>query len=131
MMTNPDSFPCTISRSTRPCTVAKHGPVAMMAKFYVEDMHCNLAVHLQDPYLLGMEWHGQFFFDLVIPFALCYVRYIFNSMADMAEWIILNRYDVAHLVHYLEDFILADPPDSDQCATNLKISPLAWLSLSP
>ena len=53
-------------------------------------------------------------------------------MADMAEWIILNKYNVADLMHYLDDFITAGPADCDQCdpeftdlASHL---PLSWPS---
>jgi len=41
--------------------VLKHGPGALMAKFDVEAAYCNTAVHLDDQYLLGMKWRGQFF----------------------------------------------------------------------
>ena len=102
--------------------VAKHGPGAMMAKFDVEAAYRNIAIHPEDRYLLGMKWRGQFFVDLALPFGLRSAPYIFNSVADMVEWIILNRYDVADLMHYLDDFIMAGPPGSDQCARNLQTS---------
>ena len=72
--------------------VAKHGPGAMMAKFDVEAAYRNVAVHPEDRYLLGMKWRGQFFVDLALPFGLRSAPYIFNSIADMVEWIIINRY---------------------------------------
>ena len=51
--------------------IAKHGPGALMAKFDVEAVHRNIAVHPADHYLLGMKWHGQIFVDLALPFGLC------------------------------------------------------------
>ena len=47
---------------------------------------------------------------------------MFNSVADMVEWIILNRYNVANLMHYLDDFLMARPACSNQCARNLQTS---------
>ena len=95
--------------------VAKHGPGAMM-----EAAYCNIAVYPEDRYLLGMKWHGQFFVDLALPFVLRSAPYIFNSVVDMVEWILLNKYNVADLMHYLDDFLTAGPPGSDQCARNLQ-----------
>ena len=100
----------------------KHGPGALMAKFEVEAAYCNIAVHPDDRYRLGMKWRGQYFVDLALPFGLCSAPYIFNSVADMVEWIILNKYNVTDLKHYLDDFLTAGPAGSNQCAQNLQIS---------
>ena len=100
--------------------VLKHGPGALMAKFDVEAAYHNIAVQPDVRYLLGMKWRGQFFVDLALPFGLRSAPYIFNSVADMAEWIILNRYNVADLMHYLNDFLTVDPAGSNQCAHNLQ-----------
>ena len=99
----------------------KHGPGALMAKFDVEAVYRNIAVHPDDRCLLGMKWCGQFFVDLALPFGLPSAPYIFNSVADMVEWIILNKYNVTDLMHYLDDFLMAGPAGSDQCAQNLQI----------
>ena len=102
--------------------VLKHGPGALMAKFDVEAAYRNIAVHPDDRYLLGMKWRGLFFVDLALPFGLRSAPYIFNLVADMVEWIILNRYNVADLMHYLDDFLTAGPAGSNQCAQNLQTS---------
>ena len=57
-----------------------------MAKFDVEAAYRNIAVHLDDRYLLGMKWRDQFFVNLALLFGLRYAPYIFNSVADMVEW---------------------------------------------
>lgn len=46
------------------------------------------------------------------------LTYIF--IADMVEWIIINRYNVADLMHYLDDFLTAGPACSNQCTSNLQ-----------
>ena len=45
--------------------------------------------------------------------------FIFNSVADMVEWILLHKHRLSDLLHYLDDFITAGPPQSSQCAYNL------------
>ncbi|KAK3697037.1 hypothetical protein QZH41_012486, partial [Actinostola sp. cb2023] len=40
----------------------------------------------------------------------------------MVEWILINKYQVAELVHYLDDFITAGPQNSNVCARNLSIA---------
>lgn len=106
---NPDKFSMHYIKLDQIISmVAKHGTGAMMAKFDVEAAYRNIAVHSEDWYLLGMKWCGQFFVDLALPFGLRSVPYIFNSMADVVEWIILNRYNVADPMHYLDDFLTAD-----------------------
>ena len=112
---NPDDFSMHYIKLDQVISmVAKHGPGATMAKFDVEAAYCNIAVHPEDRYLLGMKWRGQFFVDLALPFGLCSVPYIFNCVADMVEWIILNKYSVADLMHYLDDFLTAGPHASEQ-----------------
>jgi len=74
---------------------------AQMAKFDVEAAYRNVAVHPEDRYLLGMKWRGQFYVDLALPFGLRLAPYIFNVVADMVEWILINKYNVVNLRHYL------------------------------
>ena len=58
--------------------------------------------------------------DQALPFGLCSALYIFNSIADMVEWINMNRYNMADLMHYLNDFLTAGPTCANQCANNLQ-----------
>lgn len=103
--------------------VAKHGLGAVTAKFDLEAAYWNIAVHPEDRYLLGMKWRGQFFVDLALPLGLRSARHIFNSVAAMVKWIILNRY-VTDLLHHLDDFITAGPAGSDftDLASHLPLS---------
>ena len=99
--------------------VSQYGPGALMAKFDVEAAYRNIAVHPDDRFLLGMKWLGKYFVDLALPFGLRSAPYIFNSVAEMVEWILLNRHHLPDLLHYLDDFITAGPPNSAQCSHNL------------
>ena len=100
--------------------VYRYGKGALMAKFDVEAAYRNIAVHPSDRYLLGIKWRGKYYVDLVLPFGLRSAPYIFNSVAALVEWILINNYSIPDLVHYLDDFILAGAPGSGQCAHHLQ-----------
>ena len=87
--------------------ISKFGPGALIAKFDVESAYRNIAVHPSDRYLLGLRWRDQYYVDLALPFGLRSAPYVFNSVADMVEWILLNTHNVSDLMHYLDDFITA------------------------
>ena len=99
--------------------VSRLGRGALMAKFDVEAAYRNIPVHPSDRFLLGMKWRESYYVDLTLPFGLRSAPYIFNSVADMVEWILVHSYEVSDLLHYLDDFITAGPPASTQCARNL------------
>ena len=99
--------------------VSKLGPGALMAKFDVEAAYRIVPVHPSHRMLLGMKWRDQFYVDLVLPFGLRSAPFIFNSTADMVEWILVTSYQIPDLLHYLDDFITAGPAQSPQCAQNL------------
>ena len=79
-----------------------------MAKFDVETAYRNISVHPEDRYLLWMKWRGQFVVDLALPLGLRSAPCIFNAVTDMVEWIILNKYSVLDLLHYLDDLITTE-----------------------
>lgn len=87
-----------------------------MAKFGVQSAYRNVPVR----YLLGMEWHKRYNVDLALPFRLLSTPCIFNSIADMVEWILVHSNHIPVLLHYLDDFITAGSPDSPQCTHNFE-----------
>lgn len=93
---------------------------ALMAKFDVESASRNVPVNPSDCYLLGMKWRNQYY--LALPFSLRLAPFIFNSIADLVEWILVHSHHIPALLHYLDDFITAGPPDSPQCAHNLAVA---------
>ena len=84
--------------------VSQYGQGALMAKFDVEAAYRNIPVHPSDRFLLGMmRWRGKYYVVLAVPFGLRSAPYLFNSVADMVEWIVLD------LLHHLVDFITVGP----------------------
>ena len=43
---------------------------ALLAKFDVESAYRIIPVHPDDLYLLGMQWQGNYFVDITLPFGL-------------------------------------------------------------
>ena len=100
--------------------VSQFGPGALMAKFDVEATYHNVPVHPSDHYLLGVKGRNCYYVDLTLPFGLHSAPFIFNAIADMVEWILVHPYQILTLLHYPDDFITAGPPDTPQCAHNLR-----------
>lgn len=75
-----------------------------MAKFDVKAAYRNIAIHPDDRFLLGMN-----FIDLVLPFGLRSAPFIFDSVAEAVEWILIHKHLVSPLFHYLDDFLTLGP----------------------
>ena len=127
---DPDAFTMqyiTVDQIIR--MISSYGLGALIAKFDVEAAYRNIAVHPSNRYLLGMRWRKHYYVDLALPLGLRSPPYIFNSVADMVEWILLHTHNVSALLHYLDDFISAGPPDTNQCVENLATSIAVCCSL--
>ena len=92
--------------------IMARGRGTLMAKFDVASAYRNVAIHPDDRPLLGMQWRGKYFVDLVLPFGLRSAPFIFTSIADLVEWILVHNYGVDFLRHYLNDFFTLGPPSS-------------------
>lgn len=115
--------------------VSRYGCGASMAKFDVKAAYQNIGIHPDDHSLHSMKWHLQFYVDLIPPFGLRSALFIFNSVVDMVEWILLNQHHVSDLWHYLNNFYTAGSLQSVQCTHNLNtalaVSKRLWLPLHP
>jgi len=55
----------------------------------------------------GMFWDNHYYVDTRLPFGLRSSPYIFNTLADVLCWIIINVCLIRFVLHYLDDFFLA------------------------
>ena len=69
----------------------------LLAKFNVGSAYRVIAVHRNGRYLLGMQWEGNYFVDMALTFGLRSAPYIFSSVADLAEWVLKQQYDLSFL----------------------------------
>lgn len=68
--------------------------------------------------------------DHALPFRVSSALVIFNSVADVVKWILVNNYGIADLLHYLDNFTLAAPANSSICASNLHVAVFVVARLS-
>ena len=107
------------------------GPGAQMAKFDVDAAYRNIPIHPDEQFLLGMTWHNQYFVDFTLPFDLRSAPFIFDSVANMVQWILQHRYQVRYLFHYLDDFLTLGAAASNECAENIGITKVVFARLGP
>ena len=55
-----------------------------------------------------------------MPFGLRSAPAIFNTVADLFHWCLVNNWSVIDLLHYLDDYFTLGPPNSTICASRLK-----------
>ena len=82
----------------------------------------NLYQYIQQTgiYLAYIFWQGMYYIDTCLPFGLHSAPCIFNRLATAIHWILQNNYHVQFLLHYLDNFLTAGPPNSPVCNKNLE-----------
>ena len=90
------------------------GCSTQLAKIDIAHAYRNVPVHPDDRHLLGMQWNNSLYVDSVLPFGLQSAPKVFSALADTLEWILLHN-KVSHILHYLDDFLTAGKPLTDEC----------------
>ena len=92
-----------------------HG--ALLAKMDIESAYRIIPVYPDDRALLGVQWKGEVFFDLCLPFGLRSAPKIFTAVANALLWVFQQK-GVSWVDHYWDDFITTGPPGSQECQSN-------------
>ena len=117
---HPDEFSIYYSSVDDAVAILLHlGKGALMAKIDLKSAFRMIPVHCSDWDLLGMHWRRQYYVDTCLPFGLRSAPFLFNEYATAIEWIMTHNYQLHHLMHYLDDFFLAAPPQSFCCQRDL------------
>ena len=90
------------------------GRGALLAKLDLESAYHMVPVHPDDRQFLGMQWQGKVLVDLALPFGLRSAPKVFNLLADCLQWI-FQHHGIEHIIHYLDDFLLAGRPETGEC----------------
>ena len=77
-----------------------------LAKVDIKHAFRLLPVHPKDWPLLGFQWLGKYFIDTRLPFGSRSSPFIFNLFADALLWILINKFDLSAIIHYLDDFFI-------------------------
>lgn len=91
-----------------------------MAKVDLQSAFTMVPLRKEDWQFLGIKWRGKFYVDTCLPFGLRSAPFLFNQSANTLEWILKNKYGLHWLIHYLDDYFLAGPPNSTLCDNHLQ-----------
>ena len=133
---NKEEFTVTYSRvSDAIALIIKAGRWALIGKVDIKSAYRIIPVHPSDRHLLGMFWHGCYYIDLSLPFGLRSAPAIFNTVADLFHWCLVNNWNIIDLLHYLDYYFTLGPPNSTIWVSHLKAIDQAasdiGISLSP
>ena len=88
----------------------------LMAKIDLQSAFRMVPVRRADWELLGIHWQNHYYIDNCLPFGLRSAPYLFNQFAMALHWILQTKYDMPHLIHYLDDYLIMEQPGSPRCA---------------
>ena len=95
------------------------GTGALLSKIDFKNAFRLIPIQQSDWNLLGIHWRDRYYIDTCLPFGLYSASFLFNQLADTIYWILHQQYGVCHLLHYLDNFLTAGPPNSNACHQNL------------
>ena len=81
----------------------------LMAKLNLKDAFCHIHVCPVDWHQMDFCWGNKFYYNVVLAFRLHSAPYIFNLFSEALHWII-QHHILAHIQHYLDDFLLLFNP---------------------
>lgn len=97
-------------------SIQQLGHGATMVKRDFADAFRQIPVSPLDMPLLGFSFEGAFYAERFLPFGLRTAPHLFNLFAEVFHWLLERNLHSwcpqAHVVHYLDDFIVLLPPES-------------------
>lgn len=84
-----------------------------LIKMDVKSAFRLVAVREADHHLLGMKWRNKYFYDKHLPFGLAASPPLWERISRMINWIMRVEFGLRHVMHYVDDFLVAVPPDQD------------------
>ena len=86
--------------------VKEIGKGCYMSKIDIEAAYRCIPVQPADWPLLGLEWEGNYYFDIVMQFGITSATAIFEWYSSAAQYIAERSCAIEHMVHYVDDFML-------------------------
>ena len=75
------------------------GKRAFLVKADTKEAYRMVPVHPKDQCLLGVQWEGNTYVDLALPFGLRSAPIICSAVADAIQWILFQK--CLKILHYL------------------------------
>lgn len=91
------------------------GQGTLLAKIDLKSAFRQCPVRPADWHLLGLYWRGRYYYDKCLPFGLRSSPFLFNTVATALEYIFRQQLSNQYIIHYLDDFLIAGPPQSPLC----------------
>ena len=85
----------------------------------LENAYKHVPIHPQEFELLGFRVDNKFYYYKTLPFGLSYSCNLFEKFTSALQWILENKFGVAHCVHILDDFLFIGPSGSSVCYSDL------------
>ena len=95
------------------------GKGSLIAKIDIKAAYRIIPVSPHDCPFLGMKRNHGIYVDGMLPFGVRSAPKIFNAVADAIEWCVAKE-NVDNIYHYLDDFAVVGPPNSEDCAISLQ-----------
>ena len=93
--------------------IRQSGQGSILLKRDIKDAFRNIPLAASCQWLLGFSWRQQYYKERVLPFGLATAPFIFNLFAEAFHWILQSWLGWRQLEHYLDDFILILPPNTN------------------
>lgn len=104
-----EEFSCKYSKFDDAVSIVLHlGQGAYLGKIDIKHAFRICPVAPEQWPLLCFQWLGEFFADTRLPFGSRSSPFIFNTFAVALAWIVLNIGGLMFLIHYLDDYFLAN-----------------------
>ena len=104
--------------------IKKLGRGCFLAKTDIKSAFRIIPIRPADYPLLGIMWQGKCYYDRAMPMGCASSCRTFEMFSTALEWVAKTRCNISHLIHILDDYLMASS-SHEQCRANLR----AFLSL--
>lgn len=90
--------------------VIKAGTGAWLSKADISDAFKLLHIHPSLWCWHGIKWKEAYYFATKLTFGSKSSPWLFDTFAQSLAWILLHKAQCQEVIHYLDDFLLIEPP---------------------
>ena len=83
------------------------GRGCFLAKTDIKSGFRIIPIRPQDYSLLGMTWQGKYYYDRAMPMGCASSCRTFEMFSSALEWVAKKHLHIEHLVHILDDYLMA------------------------
>jgi hypothetical protein len=95
--------------------IYKLGCRAKIGKIYISQAVRLLIIHPSDFDLLGIYFEGYYYIDKCLPMGCAISCSLFKKFSPFIHWMVEQKSGLKTVDHYLDDFIFAGAPSSNDC----------------